>query len=542
MESMRKNKKYLVFFKLCVTILIILCSTKSVVAQSDKPNVIFFIADDMTVDMFNCLPEGEGKNLTPNMDKLAEEGVLMLGQHVAATVCTPSRFNCLTGKYASRAINPEFLKQSKKNNNQRVVEWNTHVMPGEVNLAQLLKENGYYTGAVGKNHVLEVKDYVKIPLSADAGDPKVMRQQIENYNNTIQTYKSCGFEYADGIFYENPDFNGPWDLAVHNLDWTTEAALEFMESKDERPFFLYFATTIPHGPQEGKRAWNADRRITPIGKLEKAPTCLPNKETIPERLKEAGIKTNDAKCNLLWMDDALGALLDKLDEIGELDNTIFFFFNDHGQFAKGTVYQGAVHNPSIIWKKGGFKVGNVSEALVSNVDFAPTILDMAGIKTDIEDFDGNSFWPVLNGKEPMNKQSMYFEIGYSRGIRMGKYKYIALRYPKWVKNLRYDDRVELLNDYNKILEKRHKKPNNTDPNAPFGHVQIVPGGGDAEFYATKRYPYYADTDQLYDLELDPNEQKNLYNDPAYKDVIARMKEELKKKIQNVPGSFGEFKK
>ncbi|TLX72782.1 DUF4976 domain-containing protein [Labilibacter sediminis] len=511
-------------------------------AQDKKPNIIFFIADDMTTNMFNFLPDGKGKNLTPNIDRLAKEGIIMMGQHVASTVCTPSRYNCLTGKYASRAVNPDFLKQSKKNNNQRVVEWNTHIMPGEENMAQLLKQGGYYTGAVGKNHVIEVTNYQKIPLSADTANSKVMKAQLLNYELTQKAYKACGFNYAEGIFYENPDFNGPWDLAVHNLDWTTEAALNFLDKKDEKPFFLYFATTIPHGPEAADRAWNADRTITPVGKLDMAPDCLPHQSTIPKRLKEAGVKVNDNKCNLLWMDDALGALFNKLEETDQLDNTIIIFFNDHGQFAKGTTYQGAVHNPSVIWKKGGFKAGSVSHTLVSNVDFLPTILEMAGLKNENNQIDGKSFAKVLEGNKAKSRESMYFEIGYSRGVRMGNYKYISVRYPQWVKEITIAERKKILKNYNLKLAKRGKEPNNTDPEAPFGHVQIIPGGGDAEFRATKRYPNYAQVDQLYDLDKDPHERVNLFNDPEYSAVVADMQEELKKHIENVPGGYGEFKK
>ncbi|MCG8581740.1 MAG: sulfatase-like hydrolase/transferase [Bacteroidales bacterium] len=511
-------------------------------AQKQQPNIIFFIADDMTRDMFNFLPEGDGKNLTPNLDKLANEGTILMGQHVSATVCTPSRFNVLTGKYASRANNPKVLKQVKKNDGQRIVEWNTHIMPGEPNLANLLKEAGYRTGAVGKNHVYEVEGWKDVPLTADASSKKVMKQQLANYKATQKAYHACGYDFAEGLYYENPDFNGPRALAVHNLDWSAEAALNFINKTGNQPFFLYFATTLPHGPLKAERAWNADRTIVPTGKLDKAPDVLPDQTTIPKRLKEAGKKLNDRLANLLWMDDALGALIDGLKTNGVYDNTIIFFFNDHGQFAKGTVYQGATSNPSIVWQSKGFKAGHINNTLVSNVDFTPTILDLASEQYDKDAFDGQSFANVLKGHQAEARESLYFEIGYSRGVRKGKYKYLAVRYPKWVKELTAEERKQILEDYNKKLSIRGKGPNNSDPTKPFGHVQIIPGGGDAEFPATKRYPYYADADQLYDLEADPNEQQNLYALPEYQEVLKEMQEELKKHIQSIPGSFGEFKK
>ena len=151
---------------------------------------------------------------------------------------------------------------------------------------------------------------------------------------------------------------------MHTLDWTTEAALRFLEEDTSNPFFLYFATTLPHGPLDAERSWNADRRITPVGILEEAPKVLPDKSTIPERLSQHGVAVNNKKANLLWMDDALGALFDKLKELNKLENTVIFFFNDHGQYAKGTVYEGATHNPSLVWLHNGFKGGNRCDALV----------------------------------------------------------------------------------------------------------------------------------------------------------------------------------
>lgn len=515
------------------------CTTQA--KDKEQPNIIFFIADDMTRDMFNFLPESKGKNLTPNLDKLANEGTIMMGQHVSATVCTPSRFNVLTGKYASRANNPKVLNQIKKNEGQRIVEWNTHIMPGEPNLANLLKKAGYTTGAVGKNHVYEVAEWEGIPLTADANDPEVMKQQVANYYATQAAYKQCGYDYADGLFYENPDFNGPRALAVHNLDWSTEAAVKFIKGTDKKPFFLYFATTLPHGPLKAERAWNADRTITPLGKIDKAPEVMPHQSTIPTRLEEAGFRVNDRKANLLWMDDALGALIKSLKENGQYENTIIFFFNDHGQFAKGTVYQGATANPSIVWSHKGFKAGHTNNNLVSNVDFAPTILDLANAPYKDESFDGRSFAPILNGEKVKKRESLYFEIGHSRGVRKGNFKYLAVRYPQWVDELSAGEREEILKAYNKKLAIRGKGPNNTDATKPFGHVQIVPGGGDAEFPATQRYPDYTALDQLYDLKNDPHEQNNLFNHPDYQEVVKEMKAELMKHMESIPGSFGEFK-
>jgi arylsulfatase A-like enzyme len=137
---------------------------------------------------------------------------------------------------------------------------------------------------------------------------------------------------------------------------------------------------------------------------------LPPRETLTERTIQAGI-TGLGKENVLWLDDALGALISKLEEHNILENTIIFFFNDHGQHAKGTLYQGGVHNPSIVWKHGGFVCGTTSKAKITNVDFAPTILEMAGYELEGDEFDGHSFKPVLDGKAYHSGKACILSLG-----------------------------------------------------------------------------------------------------------------------------------
>lgn len=513
--------------------------------QQKKPNIIFFIADDMTYDQFNCLPQGEGRNLTPNIDRLAAEGVLMNGQYVSSTVSSPSRYSCLTGTYAGRSISPAFKQRMKQNDGQSVVEWNTKIVKGQQNLAELLDQEGYYTGAAGKNHVIDVPGWKKVPLQADTAKRKVIKALERDNEYLKKAFLDAGFDFADGLWFDNPDYNGPLSLASHNMDWSAKYALDFLEKAKDSTFFLYFATTVPHGPEEAKRSWNADRRIIPYGTLKEAPHVLPAKETIPQRLIAAGLaKKNripNKVANMLWLDDVLGALIDKLEENGQLDNTIIVFFSDHGQDAKGTVYQDGVVSPSIFWKKGGFPAGHKTNTKVSNIDFAPTLLELAGGDADNKGFDGKSFVKLLEGDTTEIHSSLYFEMGYSRGVLKDNFKYIALRYPEKVENYTLEERQKLLDDWNHLLALRGKKPNNTDPTKPFGHVQLIPGGGDAEFKATLRYKSYTDRNQLYDLSKDPTEQNNLFGKPGYEKITKQLQQELIDHLKDLPGTFGEFK-
>jgi len=506
-----------------------------------RPNIIFFIADDMLPKHFNCLPQGKGKNLTPNIDRLAKEGTLMLEQHVASPICTPSRYNVLTGNYASRANNAWF-KQTTAKEGQTIVEFNTHIIASDTTLPKLLQQAGYTTGMTGKNHVVDVHNLKRFPnFDASAKAPENVSKLKANHDQVCQAIREVGFDFVDNVYHNNPNFLGLHEVAVQNMDWVTAGGVEFLKQDHDEPFFLYIATTVPHGPTAEKRSWNANPLITAVGYLDKSPTVQPARHTIPTRLKAAGFPVNDNTANMLWVDDALGALIGTLEASGELDNTIIFFFSDHGQNSKGTVYQGGVHDPSIVWKKGGFAVGATSDALVSIVDFAPTILDMAGFDHSDVSFDGKSFLPYLNGAQQEEGRILYFELGYARGVRKGDWKYMAIRYPDAVENMTLEERTQVLYEWNAERRRKHLNTVTEDPSQPFSHLTAIPGGGDAEKRSTGSYPGYFDRDQLYNLSADPREQVNVANHPEYAQKLAEMKAELQQQLNTLPGNFGELK-
>lgn len=509
------------------------------VATSRRPNIIFVIADDMRPEMFNFLPEGKGKNLTPTLDRLAEEGVIMEQQYVASPVCTPSRFNCLTGRYASRALNQSFL-QTTERFGQTVVNWNTFITPEDESIAHLLQKAGYATGFVGKNHVIDVEGLKKLKWEADPRDPQVVSQLKANADQIEQAIKECGFDYAENIYNNNPDHLGVRELAVHNLDWITKAGLDFIEQNEERPFFLYFATTVPHGPNQHDRSWDADPRKTAEGYLDETLDVMPPRRSLPERLRKAGLAEGNNKANVLWLDDAVAALMAKLKEHDLEENTIVFFFNDHGQTAKGTLYQGGVLNPSAIWRKGGFACGSTCQVRVSNIDFAPTILDLAEVPAHDAAFDGRSFAAALNGSESEIHDWLYFEMGFTRALLMGDYKYLALRYPSSILKLTQAERQKRLDEFNAEMKRRGRPLSSASAETPFSHISAIPGGGDAERESTSKYESYYDADQLYDLASDPQEQVNLTDQPHEADRLEALKRQLDRIVSDLPGTFGEF--
>jgi arylsulfatase A-like enzyme len=502
-------------------------------AETRRPNIIFIIADDMYRDMLNCTPEGKGRNYTPNLDRLAAEGVVMLGQHIVSPICTPSRYNCLTGRYASRAQNAAFTQVTDRAG-MSVVVWNTHLNAADLTLPKLLQKADYTTGTVGKHHCIAWPKLAPMSAIENARDAAVAAKLQANGRLMEGALHALGFTEATNIISGNLDERYPQGANVHNLDWLVAGAVDFIDRNQDKPFFLYFASSVAHSPNQPNRSWAADPRDTPYGSLETAPKVLPPRESLPKRVRESGVNGGRLSENVLWLDDAVGALIKRLEWRGIADRTIIFFFNDNGQDAKGSIYQGGAHCPSIIWRKGGFPCGKTSEVRITNLDFAPTILDLAGAELPKDFFDGRSFRAVLEGKTNRLHEALFFELGFTRGVLLDNWKYIALRYPP---------NPETFVDLRKSEGGRGTKrpdpaaPASLNPRPPYGHI----GGNNNEDRPKKTYPAYWDADQLYDLSADPGEQHNLAKHPDYAEKLAALKRALRAHLDQLPGGFAELK-
>ncbi len=492
-------------------------------APPSKPNVLLIVTDDQERKEFNFLPEGRDeagrpRNLSPNIDRLAREGVVLLNQYCSSPVCTPSRYSTLTGCYASRSST---FAKAVRNREQVNITWNSHIDRETPNLGRSLREGGYFTGFVGKNHVIADAGRGRADAPADDADPRdppVAAFYARKQRGQIAAIKACGFDFAASIYAGNLPNHTCKALEFHNMDWITSGALDFLEAAEEveKPFFLYLATTLNHGPGPRNRKYTGDPLATPAGLLDKPLAVQPPRSSIPERVRQAGLPVEGPACDVLWLDDGIGALLRKLKLTGKLDNTIVFFFNDHGvEDGKGSLYEGGVKSVGFVWGGGHVKGGRQSKVNVSNIDFAPTILELCGVpEKDRHPMDGNSFMPVLRGSDEEIHDHLYFELGATRAVLKDGWKYLAFRLPQSLP---------------------------ANPPKPYTHLADRPGGRGSESPAINFYPNYYDKDQLYDIRNDPLERVNFCQDDAQKVRLTRMREILRSDLINVPGPFAEFK-
>lgn len=509
--------------------------------EEKKPNIILMVSDDHAYQAISAY--GYGLNRTPNIDRLAEEGAIFTRATVTNSICAPSRAVILTGKHS-------FV--NGKIDNMQEFDWD------QANFAKELQKIGYQTAMVGKIHI--------------DGLPQ-------------------GFDYSmvlpgQGHYY-NPDFivNGETKrFEGYVTDITTEYALKWLEEErdEDKPFLLIYNQKAPHrnwkpAPKyltlydsvnfippatyfddlsnyagrgeaartqemeiDGHARWGHDfkLRINPDGELTKINEELErlseeqlaqwnaayepkNKEFLqryfPEenfdsggalgRVPALGDEQQREKEIALWkynryikdylrtiqsVDDGVGELLEYLEENGLAENTIViytsdqgFYLGEHGWFDKRFMYEQSFRTPLLIRFPKEITAGTVREELVQNLDFASTLLDYAGAEIP-EEMQGESFKNLLNGTSEEWRDAAY---------------YTYYEYPSW------------------HMVKRH-----------YG-------------IATDRYKlihFYYDIDEweMYDLEVDPNEMNNIYEDPDYADVRA----DMHKKLDQIREKYGDSKK
>ena len=528
-----------------------LCSA----ADVRKPNVVIFYTDDQSTDSFGFI---RGKAHTPNIDRLAKKGAYFSNAYATSSVCSPSRYSALTGQYASRCPTANFKRSTSEEGVTKVL-WNMGMSDEQWNFPRVMQANGYRTGMIGKWHVGSSGKHghrKKVP-GTDPSDPavkEVLRYNQEHYCKDIAEF---GFDYVGAAFHGNP--NDDPNLVktgcnVHVPEWQTKHALEFIDKYKDEPFVLYYASTLLHVPNCTEDLMNKDPRLTPLGLLDEpiAPGVLPSREDVVRRAREAGVPEGKLIA-ATWLDDVVGAVQDKLKELGLDDNTLILYFNDNStdDNGKGSCYQGGAHVPMMAYLPGVVTPGERRE-LVGNIDIAPTIFEWCGITPPAEMvIDGASLMPLLRGEKADDwRDTMYLEIGLTRAVVDDDgYKYLAFRVPKSYTNR---PKAEIREEHRIAMEKIHKtfpwtkKMWQVEDDPQYMHMGMAPGGHHMERFQLylDKPPFknhYFDPDQLFDLNRDPRETVNLANNPEYGAKLKQMQKKLKKLLADVPGTFADLK-
>jgi len=496
-----------------------------------KPNVVFIITDDQSWDTISFMG---GKVHTPRLDQMAKDGLYLSDFNVTSTVCSPSRYSFLTGRYAGRCQGEKFMREHPPGD-QTQIENIGELEPGLWNLPKLLQKNGYKTGFIGKSHVInhewingnwEKNGFEPYAQDADPRDPEVNGKMQRNHRRWCEAMMPFGFDYVDGYYCANLKELRNDALNVHNLDWSVSKAFEFLKQSKDEPFFLFFSTTLHHGPApwSNKFSMDADPRMTGEGFVAEGFDVLPSRVDVLKRNRKAGYK--DDRAFALWLDDGVGAILDKVKSLGLEKDTLVVFVPDHGSYrhGKATLYDYGMHVPMVLQWTGTIKPGTAYDGIVANIDLVPTLLDVCGIEPPADyEIDGVSFKEQLFGSQEPIRDVLFSELGHSRAVKTKNWKYIAVRYPEDVQK-KIDAGQKFKGFDGKMMDLPYLTRN--------GHLG---------YHASSQNPHYFEADQLYNLTSDPEETENVF--ASNPEVGEQMKKSLSvelKKFRERP--FGEFTK
>ncbi len=345
--------------RLCCFGAIVLLLAGSVFA-ADKPNILFILTDDQ--GWWDVGMRGNKDIDTPVMDRLAQEGV-DFKRFYAAPVCAPTRAGLMTGRYCFRTglYNTRFGGDS--------------LGLGEVTIAEVLKRAGYRTGCFGKWHLGKYAPYQPQNRGFD--------EFLGHYHGHIDEY-----DYPDQIFHNGK----PVEARRYVTDLFTDAAIEFVETSGDRPWFCYLAYNAPHSPHVVGTSHDGQ----------------PRGDAHITKYLERGLELREARIYAMIdiLDQNLGRLLDRLDEWKLTDNTVVLFMTDNGGVSshynaglkgrKGSIYEGGVRVPLFVRWPGRFPAGAHVEAQCSHVDLFPTFCELAGVPLpENRRIDGKSLLPLL---------------------------------------------------------------------------------------------------------------------------------------------------
>ncbi len=427
-------------------------------AHARQPNVIFILADDLGPGDLGCY--GQKIIRTPNIDRIAAEGMRFTNHYCGNAVCAPSRCVLMTGRHPGHA----YIRDNRQAADAKGIEVvgkpeneGQEPIPADtVTLAEMFKAMGYTTGGFGK-----------WGLGGPKSDGAPMKQGFDRWfgyncqgvaHNFYPTYL---WDNDRTIELKNPPFSahkgfGPGEDPTkpesykkfqgsdYSADLIAEQAMKFARDNRDRPFFLYWPTTVPHLALQVPDESLADY----IGKFDDPP-YTGGKGYLPHFRPRAAYAAMISR-----MDREVGRMMALIKELGLDDDTIFVFVSDNGPLngthqglagtdcaffnsnqglrdGKGTLYEGGIRSPLVVRWKGKIKPGTTSARVTGFEDWMRTLAELAGAKDRAPaDSDGISFAPTLLGGTQPEREFLYREFGGYGGqqsIRAGDWKLVRQR-------------------------------------------------------------------------------------------------------------------
>lgn len=438
----------------------LLASGHSVFARSGKdrvparPNFVFFLIDDLGWKDLGCY--GSTFYETPNIDKLANQGMRFTNAYAACPVCSPTRASIMTGKYPARLGITQWIGGPNEPTPYR------HYLPlEEVTIAEALKEAGYATGFVGKWHLsTREEDRQKyypdrqgfdVNIGGDwSGAPPTYFYPYEKGNRALETMPPGGKE------------------GEYLTDRLTDESLKFLEANKDKPFLLYLSHYAVHTPVESKQTLTEKYQA----KTKALPTPEgPHSQPVYGRYKTRMVQDHAAYAGMVQsVDESVGRVMNKVESLGLAENTIVIFMSDNGGLStvpregptcnlplragKGWLYEGGIREPMLIKWPGAVKPSSLCHEPVTSTDFYPTMLEMAGLPLrPKQHLDGVSLMPLLKETGSLKRRALYWHYPHYHGsgsrpsgaVRAGDYKLI-----EWYE----DGQVELYDLTNDLGEQQ----------------------------------------------------------------------------------------
>lgn len=428
-------------------------------ANAARPNILFILVDDLGyMDIGANNPDTFYE--TPNIDRLAAEGMRFTDGYAANPVCSPTRYSIMTGRYPSRVDATNFFS-GKRGGRFNPAPLHDDMPVAEVTLAEALKRGGYRTFFAGKWHL---------------GPTEEFWPEHQGFDINQGGWKHGGPWFGGKYFspYGNPRLeDGP--KGEHLPIRLANETMRFIEENKAGPFLAYLAFYSVHTPllttSPLKKKYEAKAaRLGLNGKPEFAA-----EEQVWADAKKREVRTLQKHAVYAGMveamDTAVGMVLDKLKALGLDDNTVVCFTSDNGGLStsegsptsnlplrggKGWVYEGGIREPYLIKWPGVTRPGSVSSTPVCSIDFYPTLMEIAGIQTD-HAIDGISLVPALKTGQVPHREALYWH--YPHYSNQGGFPGGAIRMGDWKLVERYEDGRTHLYNLKTDLGERHDVAN-----------------------------------------------------------------------------------